>query len=56
VLLKPSERRWFEVKLPLWYVLRNREEIKGITFCDIDYDLKLGATFRKGELLASMII
>jgi len=56
VLLKPSERRWFEVKLPLWYVLRNREEIKGITFCDIDYDLKLGATFRKGELLPSMII
>ena len=56
LLLKPSERRWFEVNLPLWYVLRNREEIKGITFCDVDYDLKLGATFRKGELLPSMII
>lgn len=56
LLLKPSGRRWFEVKLPLWYVLRNREEIKGITFCNVDYDSKLGATFRKGDLLPSMII
>jgi CRISPR-associated endonuclease/helicase Cas3 len=56
LLLKPSGRRWFEVKLPLWYALRNREEIKGITFCDVDYDSKLGATFRKGELSPSMII
>ena len=56
LLLKPSERRWFEVKLPLWYVLRNKEEIKGITFCDVDYDPKLGVTHKKDELLPIMII
>ncbi len=56
LLLKPSERRWYEVKLPLWYVLKNREEVKGITFCDVDYDSKLGTTFKKDELLSSMII
>jgi len=56
LLLKPSGRRWFEVKLPLWYVLKNREEINGITFCDVDYDSKLGATLKKDELLPSMII
>lgn len=56
LLLEPSKRRWFEVKLPLWYVLKSREEIKGITFCDVDYDSKLGATFRKNETMSSMII
>jgi len=56
LLLKPSERRWFEVKLPVWYVLKNKEEVKGITFCDVEYDSKLGTIFKKDELLSSMII
>jgi len=56
LIIKPSDRRWFEVKLPLWYVLKNREEIKGITFCDVEYDSKLGTVFKKDELVSSMII
>lgn len=54
--LRPLERRWYEIKLPLWYVRRYKEEIRGIIFCDVDYDSKIGAIFRKDEQLASMII
>jgi len=53
--LRPLERRWYEVKLPLWYVYRNREEINGITFCDVEYDSNIGAIFKKGEQVSSMI-
>jgi len=41
--LPPTERRWYEVKLPLWYVLKHRYDKRGITFCDVAYDEKLGA-------------
>ena len=41
--LPPAERRWYEVKLPLWYVQKHRHEEEGITFCDVTYDTKLGA-------------
>lgn len=54
--LRPSERRWYEVKLPLWYVRKHKEEIKGITFCDVEYDSNIGAIFIKDEQMASMII
>lgn len=54
--LKPSERQWYEVKLPLWYVRRYREEIKGITFCDVEYDSSIGTIFVKDEQVSSMII
>jgi CRISPR-associated endonuclease/helicase Cas3 len=54
--LTPLERQWYEVKLPLWYVLKNKEEDNGITFCDMDYDSHIGAMFTKGEQLSSMII
>jgi len=54
--LKPSERRWYEVKLPLWYVRKNKEEIKGITFCDIQYNSHIGAIFIKDKQVSSMII
>jgi len=54
--LKPSERQWYEVKLPLWYVRKNKEEINGITFCDMGYDSYIGATFWKDKELSSMII
>ena len=43
--LPPAERRWYEVKLPLWYVQKHRHEEAGITFCDVIYDKKLGAVF-----------
>jgi len=54
--LKPSGRRWYEVKLPLWYVRKNKEEIKGITFCDIQYNSHIGAIFIKDKQVSSMII
>jgi len=54
--LKPSERQWYEVKLPLWYVRKNKEEISGITFCEMDYHSQLGAVFTKDEHISSMIV
>jgi len=54
--LKPAERRWYEMKLPLWYVMKNRQEIKGITFCDIEYNPDIGGVFIKDKQSASMII
>ena len=53
---KPADRRWYEIKLPLWYVLKNKEDIKGITFCYVDYDSNIGASFIKDEFKSSMII
>lgn len=54
--LKPADRRWYEIKLPLWYVRKNKEEVKGVTFCDVDYDSNIGAIFTKDEHVSSMII
>ena len=47
--LRPAERRWYEVKIPLWYVLKNKEERGDIIFCDLEYDFKLGARFNNKE-------
>jgi CRISPR-associated endonuclease/helicase Cas3 len=41
--LSPAERRWYEVKLPLWYVQKHRYDEEGLMFCDVDYDTMLGA-------------
>jgi len=41
--IKPYERQLYEIKLPLWYVIKNREIIEGITFCDVSYDSNIGA-------------
>lgn len=46
---KPAERRWYEVKLPLWYVLKNKEEERGILFCNVEYDSQLGARLRQED-------
>ncbi len=53
--LKPFERQWYEVKLPLWYVQRNREDIKGITFCDIEYNSFIGATLSQSDKASTII-
>ncbi len=53
--LKPSERRWYEVKLPFWYVMRNRQEFGGITFCEVDYDPHAGARLKRDESPGSVI-
>jgi len=54
--LKPTERRWYEVKLPLWYVLKNKEEEKGIIFCNIEYDSHFGARLKQNLAPSSYII
>lgn len=54
--MKPFDRRWYEIKLPLWYVYKNKEDVKGIAFCDVDYDSNIGAILKKPEQLASMIL
>ena len=54
--LPPSKRRLFEIKMPYWYVLRNKQEVSGIKFCEMDYDFEIGAQFRKDTEVSSMII
>lgn len=54
--LPPSKRRMFEIKMPYWYVLKNKQEIRGITFCEMDYDFKIGARFRDDTEISSLII
>lgn len=46
---KHSERRWFEVKIPYWYAVKNKKIIDGILFCDLQYDPFLGAVLAPGE-------
>lgn len=54
--LPPSKRRLFEIKMPYWYVLKNKQEIRGITFCEMDYDFEIGAQFRNDTEISSLII
>ena len=54
--IKPYERLWYEVKLPLWYVYKHRSDIKGITFCDVKYDAKTGAKFIEDERITALIV
>ncbi|MHC1757080.1 MAG: CRISPR-associated helicase Cas3' [Methanosarcina sp.] len=54
--LPPSKRRLFEIKMPYWYVLKNKHEIRDITFCEIDYDFEIGAQFRNDTEISSLII
>lgn len=53
--MKPSERQWFEVKIPVWYARKHKEEIEGIVFCDMDYDPNIGVIFTKDKDVSSMI-
>lgn len=54
--LPPSKRRMFEIKMPYWYVLKNKHEIRDITFCEMDYDFETGAQFRNDPEISSLII
>lgn len=45
--LKPKERRWYEVKIPLWYAMKHKIEERGILFCEMEYDDKLGGTLKE---------
>lgn len=52
----PSRRRLFEVKMPYWYVRKHKEIVDDITFCEMDYDTEIGASFADDTELSSMII
>ena len=54
--LPPSKRRLFEIKMPYWYVLKYKQEIRGITFCEMDYDFEIGAQFKNDPEISSLII
>lgn len=40
--LKPRERAWYELKVPLWYFLKNKKICSGLFFCNMEYDPILG--------------
>jgi len=44
--LKPNERRWYEVKIPLWYAMKHKIEGKGILFCEMEYNDKIGGILK----------
>jgi CRISPR-associated endonuclease/helicase Cas3 len=52
----PSKRRLYEVKMPYWYVRSHKEMIDDITFCDMNYDSDIGASFVDDSELSSLII
>lgn len=39
----PRERKWYEVKIPYWYVRKHSRLYEGVLFCDLTYDSKYGA-------------
>ena len=43
--LSPLERRWYEVKMPIWYVNKHRDVRGDVVFCEMEYDADLGARF-----------
>lgn len=53
--LPPLKRRMFEIKMPYWYVLKNKQEIRDIVFCDMDYDFEIGAQFKNDTKTSSLI-
>lgn len=52
--IKPYKRRWYEVKVPLWYAMKHKIEENGILFCDLQYDSNLGAMM-KDQAASTMI-
>lgn len=50
-----SKRRWYEVKMPHWYVRKHKEELGEVVFCEMGYDSKIGATFAPDEGVSSLI-
>lgn len=52
----PSKRRLFEVKMPYWYVRSHKEIVDDITFCEMNYNAEIGASFADDTQLSSMIV
>ncbi len=51
-----SKRRLFEVKMPYWYVRSHKEIVDDITFCEMNYDAEIGASFADDTELSSLIL
>jgi CRISPR-associated endonuclease/helicase Cas3 len=48
--LAPSERKWYEVKVPLWYFMNYKKALStGLCFCDLEYDHSIGALLKPAE-------
>lgn len=47
----PLERRFYEVKMPQWYVRQHKQDDEGLLFCEMEYDERYGATYSKMENL-----
>ena len=52
--LRPQERRWFEVKIPLWYAMEHKIMAGGIWFCDMDYDNEIGGVLKANKHTSSV--
>ena len=44
--LSPVKRSWYELKVPLWYVMKNKHIDRGLLFCDLKYDNFTGAILK----------
>ena len=51
-----SKRRLYEVKMPYWYVRSHKEIVDDITFCEMNYDAEMGASFADDTELSSLIL
>jgi CRISPR-associated endonuclease/helicase Cas3 len=47
--ISPKERRWYEVKIPNWYLYNNKREHDGVLFCDVIYDPELGVILKTDD-------
>ncbi len=47
ISIPPRERRWYEVKVPLWYFMKNKKALSsGLCFCDLEYNRHTGALLK----------
>jgi CRISPR-associated endonuclease/helicase Cas3 len=47
--LSPARRRWYEVKMPYWYVRNNGDVVGETVFCEMQYDSRIGATLSEND-------
>jgi len=52
----PRERRWYEVKMPAWYVKKHSVVENDVIYCEMKYDPEIGAQFMDTPELAYMVI
>ena len=43
--ISPRDRRWFEVKMPVWYVRKHKHVEDDVVYCEMKYDSCTGARF-----------